>query len=157
MPNATRQLSRDTQPSSKPSELRRLPTVQRATMAVALPQVDSPSRSSADLAEPSGAVRDIAGAQLAGPVADRELVFHAKPEYPEWAKRDGVEASLTLRFYVLPNGQVKRNILIEKASGFTDFDKNAILALQTWRFEALRGSADQWGRITFHYRLSDAH
>ncbi len=104
----------------------------------------------------SSARRIIDGASLAGPVADRALVSYRKPVYPDWAKGEGVEATLTLYFIVLPSGTVKENILIEKTSGFEDFDQNAIDALIAWRFEPLRGgeTGEQWGSITFNYRLA---
>jgi TonB family protein len=92
---------------------------------------------------------------LAGQVADRELKDYQKPDYPEWAKRDGVEGAVTLRFYVLPDGRVKDNIFVEKTSGFGDFDNNAVNALRQWRFEPLAGAGEQWGVITFNFRLSD--
>jgi len=104
----------------------------------------------------STARRILDGASLVGPVADRPLVSYGKPAYPEWAKNDGVEASVNLYFIVLPNGKVKENILVQKTSGFSDFDMNAIDALQTWLFEPLKGgeTGEQWGSITFHFRLS---
>jgi TonB family protein len=101
------------------------------------------------------AQRIIEGARLVGPVADRQLVSYRLPTYPEWAKSEGVEATVKLYFVVLPNGRVKENILIQKTSGFQDFDQNAIKALQTWRFEPLTGgkTGEQWGSISFNYRL----
>lgn len=101
--------------------------------------------------------RTLAGASLVGPVVDRPLVSYKTPTYPEWAKREAVEASVTLYFVVLPDGRVKENILIQKTSAFEDFDRNATSALLTWRFEPLQGEAtgEQWGLITFHYKLSD--
>ena len=104
------------------------------------------------------AQRTLAGATLVGPVADRRLLSHETPKYPEWAKKEAVEASVRLYFVVLSGGGVKENIMVQKTSGYADFDRNATAALLTWRFEALpSGSAgEQWGEITFHYRLSEA-
>jgi len=101
--------------------------------------------------------RTLEGASLAGPVADRPVVSYTMPAYPDWAAREAVEASVTLYFLVLPDGRVKENIQIQKTAGFTDFDQSAIAALRQWRFEALTGGAteDQWGTITFHFRLRD--
>lgn len=102
--------------------------------------------------------RSLAGADLVGPVADRPLSAYTTPAYPEWAKREGMEASVTLYFLVLPNGRVKENILIQKTSGYEDFDRNAVTALRTWRFEPVGGGSagEQWGIITFHYLLKDS-
>jgi len=113
-------------------------------------------------ATPSGgdatARRTLAGVSLAGPIADRAIVRSAKPAYPDWALRDGVEGSVTLYFVVRADGTVKENILVQKTAGFGDFDDNARAALRDWRFEPLaRGrTGEQWGTITFHYRLRGA-
>ncbi len=103
------------------------------------------------------AQRILAGAALQGPVVDRPLISYTTPVYPEWAKRQAVEASVTIYFVVLPDGRVKENVLIQKTSAYQDFDHNATNALLTWRFEPLKGEAtgEQWGLITFHYKLSD--
>ena len=101
-------------------------------------------------------VRQLAGASLLGPIADRNVLAHRTPAYPDWAEVQGVEATVSLYFVVRPDGSIKENILVEKTSGFEDFDANAVAALRAWRFEALGpgSTGEQWGRITFHYRLS---
>lgn len=105
----------------------------------------------------STARRVIDGMSLVGPVADRKLVRYRKPEYPEQAKREGIEGAVDVYFIVLPNGRVKENILIQKTSGFEEFDRNAVDALLAWEFEPLTGgrTGEQWGAITFEYRLTD--
>lgn len=105
----------------------------------------------------STAHRIVDGMSLAGPVADRAIVKYGKPGYPDWAKREGIEGSVELYFIVLPNGEVKENVLVQKTSGFEDFDKRAIRALLAWRFEPLKDgrTGEQWGAITFDYELSD--
>ena len=102
--------------------------------------------------------RTVAGASLAGPIADRPVLQAAVPDYPEWAKREAVEGSVTIYFVVRADGGVKENVVIQKTAGFGDFDENARLAIRAWRFEPLRGgrTGEQWGTITFHYRLTRA-
>jgi TonB family protein len=99
--------------------------------------------------------RVVAGASLMGPVADRPIRRYAAPAYPDWAKSDGVEAAVTLYFVVRADGSVRENVLVQKTAGFEDFDENARVALRAWRFEPLHGgrTGDQWGTITFHFRL----
>ncbi len=111
--------------------------------AAAMPDLDSMAR------------RTLEGAELAGEIANRPVISHAMPVYPEWAKSQAVEATVTLYFVVLPDGRVKENIQVQKTAGFSDFDHSAIAALSKWRFEALTGGAahEQWGTITFRYRL----
>jgi TonB family protein len=101
--------------------------------------------------------RALSGASLMGPVADRAILTQVTPSYPEWAKREAVEASVTLHFIVRPDGSIKENVLVERTAGFEDFDENARSALRAWRFAPLRGGAagEQWGTITFHFRLRD--
>jgi len=105
----------------------------------------------------STAQRELAGAKMTGPVADRPIVSYTRPTYPDWAKDEAVEGSVTIYFVVLPSGRIKENVMVEKTSGFSDFDNNAVGALLTWQFEPLPGgtTGEQWGTITFHYRLSD--
>jgi TonB family protein len=129
----------------------------RAGIPIAAVPVAMPPAGKTGTAAPatSTSSRNLAGAQLVGPVADRPLVSYQVPRYPEWAKRDGVEGSVTLYFFVLPDGRIKENIVVERTSGFSDFDTGAVEALRQWKFQALPGSGEQWGRITFNYRLSD--
>jgi len=95
---------------------------------------------------------------LAGPIADRPVIAYTRPVYPEWAKRDAVEGSVTLYFVVRPDGGIKENVLVQKTAGFEDFDESARTALRAWRFAPLREgrTGEQWGTITFHFRLREA-
>ncbi len=126
-----------------------------ATMAPA--QVRG-ERTMAPAPAPPGEVatqRTLAGASMAGPITDRAVISHTRPVYPDWAKREAVEGSVTLYFVVRPDGMVKENVLVQKTAGFEDFDENARAALRNWRFEPLRGGriGEQWGTITFRFRL----
>ena len=163
-----------TQPNASPGALRRdgapggigtAPIALRRTQGraptppvMAAAVIENPT-SPAPATSNTGGARRLAGANLVGPVADRAVLHYRVPDYPDWAKRDGVEGSVTLYFFVLPDGRVKENVLIERTSGFSDFDRGAVDALLEWRFVALPGGPaanEQWGRITFNYRLSDA-
>jgi TonB family protein len=65
---------------------------------------------------------------------------------------------VTLYFIVRADGSVRENVLVQKTAGFAEFDDNARAALAAWRFEPLHGgrTGEQWGTITFHYRLRDS-
>lgn len=132
-------------------------TIEKAHVATPLPERPA-ARARSDATE-SAARRELAGAQMTGPVADRPIISYNTPSYPEWAKREGVQASVMIYFVVLPDGHVKENVMVQKTSGFTDFDDNAVNAILAWRFQALRGgtTGEQWGTIMFHYRLSGAN
>ena len=109
----------------------------------------------AEASQEDHAARRAASADLIGPIADRRIVHQVTPVYPEWAKRDGVEGSVTLYFVVRADGTIKENVLIQKTAGFGDFDENARAALREWRFAALAPgeNGEQWGTITLNYRL----
>jgi TonB family protein len=163
-PNATAAtLRRDGVPDgggNAPVALRRLEGRPAAKPVLAAAAIDAPVSEAPQPATSSGkSARNLAGANLVGPVADRAVVRYRVPDYPEWAKRDAIEGSVTLYFFVLPDGRVKENVLVERTSGFSDFDTRAVEALLEWKFVALPASPaanEQWGRITFNYRLSGA-
>lgn len=150
---------RRTQPTAPPLALTRAAS-RPPEQAPALSRLreERPAPKPAAPATSHSARQIMAGMTLKGPVADRPILSYSAPIYPEWAKREAVEASVQLYFEVLPGGQVKENILVEKTSGFEDFDQNAIRALRTWRFEELAPgtTGEQWGSITMKYRLDDA-
>jgi TonB family protein len=95
------------------------------------------------------------GATLMGPISDRPILHSVTPVYPDWAKREGIEASVSLYFVVQPDGKVKPNVLVQKTGGFEDFDESARTALKAWQFKPLAGpqTMEQWGTVTFHFRL----
>ncbi|MCD6380585.1 energy transducer TonB [bacterium] len=99
----------------------------------------------------------IPGMTLTGPASDRKIVSSLLPEYPRWALRDAVEATVKLHFVVLPNGNIKENILIKETSGYEEFDRNAAASILSWRFSALPagGNEEQWGDVVFKYRLGN--
>ena len=142
-----RALRRESAPASpRPSNL----------AAVDLPSPTTRSEAPRTLDE-NVARRSIEGAMLMGEVADRPLRERVVPVYPDRARREAVEASVTLRFTVLADGRVQSNVMVERGSGHADFDRNAVAALRQWRFEPLPAgrTGEQWGAITFHFRLRD--
>lgn len=148
-------------PTPAPAELVRATAVPTSPTSALVRLVDEPvarppaPTASADAFPP----REIlAGVSLAGQVADRELTSWRLPAYPEWAKREAIEGSVRLRFFVRPDGGVKENVMIERTSGYEDFDRNATVALLDWRFEAVPGATgEQWGSITLDYQLDGNH
>ena len=141
--------------SGPPSALKRAGVTPSRPIPVAVAGAPPTAAATPDAAS-SNKTRELAGARIIGPVADRAVESYQVPVYPEWAKKEGIEGSVTLYFFVLPDGRVKENILVEKTSGFTDFDNGAVAALLQWKFVAMPGANEQWGRITFNYRLGDA-
>jgi len=90
-----------------------------------------------------------------GPLGERRIVSSPLPAYPGWAKKQGIEGEVLLKFWVSPEGLV-RSIEPLRLSGFGDFDERALRALQNWRFEPLKADSeqvDQWGTVPFKFRL----
>lgn len=137
---------------------RRSATVAPRSASLASVDVPRPTSTTApQKLDDSVARRSIEGAMLMGEVADRPLLEKTMPAYPDRARREAVEATVTLRFVVLADGRLTPNVRVERSSGHSDFDRNAIDALRTWRFAPLPAgkTGEQWGAITFEFRLRD--
>jgi len=178
LPSATRELLQNAQATMAPITRTEAPDNLNRGATTALPAVAltrGPARSqrtaaldadlpfhetSAAAAEPAGdssAARNLGGATLSGLVADRQLLEHTMPVYPGWATSEAMEATVTLYFLVAPGGGVLENVQVRKTAGSRGFDENAVAALRQWRFVPLAGhdARQQWGTITFRYRLQD--
>jgi len=91
---------------------------------------------------------------ITGALANRQIVKKVIPPFPEWAKRQGVGATIALRFTVMENGVVKETVIVERTSGSVEWDQMVIAALKNWKFVALPLSGmrlDQSGVITFQF------
>lgn len=93
------------------------------------------------------------GVKISGPLKQRKILSAYLPVYPDWAMKKGIECDVTLRFYAAPSGKVKENIVIEITSGYREIDRLCITALQNWLFCSIESERDEWGLITFKFRL----
>jgi TonB family protein len=94
------------------------------------------------------------GIELEGPIKDRKIVSYEVPEFPSWAKDQGIlEASVAIRFWVNPQGDVLDNMRVERTSGFGRLDRLSMDALKNWKFAPVLNNEKQWGVITFRYVL----
>ncbi len=91
--------------------------------------------------------------EITGPLSRRGVVESFLPVYPDWAKRKGVEANVSIRLFVAPDGAVREKMTVEQTSGYRELDRLAMEALRRWRFEPVAGGGDQWGIVTFRFRL----
>ena len=76
--------------------------------------------------------------------------------YPEWAKREASRDRSPCTSFCPTAAKPKKTRLGRRTSGFADFDDGAVEALLAWRFVAMPNTGEQWGRITFHYKLDGA-
>lgn len=91
---------------------------------------------------------------ITGALANRGIEKKVIPPFPEWAKRQGVGATISLRFTVMENGVVKETVIVERTSGSVEWDQMVIAALKNWKFVPLPLSGmrlDQSGVITFQF------
>lgn len=94
------------------------------------------------------------GVELEGPIKNRKILSYEVPEFPSWAKDQGIlEASVAIRFWVGPDGDVLDNMRVERTSGFGRLDRTAMDALKNWKFAPLDNNEKQWGVITFRFVL----
>ncbi|MBN1596124.1 energy transducer TonB [candidate division FCPU426 bacterium] len=95
--------------------------------------------------------------QIFGPLKDRPIIEKYLPRYPRWAEEQGIECSVSLHFFVLPEGQVKENLFVEQSSGYSEMDGLAMKALRAFKFAPLgagKRQEEQEGVIIFYFRLS---
>ena len=81
----------------------------------------------------------------------------ASPRYPQWARRAGLEAVVTLRFIVAADGTV-RQIKIHDIEGDERFGAEAAKAVATWRFEPATQAGKPvacWCFQKVNFKLSD--
>jgi protein TonB len=99
-----------------------------------------------------GALGSSAG--ITGPLGQRRVLYTEVPEYPLWARREGVEASVRYRFWVAPSGEVIRVETLRR-SAYPDLEALGREALLRWRFAPLPPGRyeDQWGEVSIVWRL----
>jgi TonB family protein len=93
--------------------------------------------------------------QLMGPIVNRSILYSEVPEFPEWAKRKGIETSVRVRFWVRPNGLVY-NISVIKKSGYFRLDLLVKNAIAKWEFTSLEEGVteeEQWGELVVFFVL----
>ena len=91
---------------------------------------------------------------LSGPILGREILGSRPPDYPQAAKQQGWQGTVSIYFTVLPDGTIKK-VFVEQASPHQVLDEAAKRCLADWRFSPLPAgnSAEQWGVLTIVFRL----
>ncbi len=91
-----------------------------------------------------------------GALKDRPVDRQEVPEYPEWARKQGIESSVQFQFSVTADGRVKVNIEMIKGTGYPELDELARKALLRWIFAPLppeKGNLVQDGVIEFRFSI----
>jgi protein TonB len=82
--------------------------------------------------------------------------YQTTPHYPEAARRDGVEGTVTLRFEVLASGKVG-TVQVQRSAGRPDMDRAAVEAIKTWLFEPARRGKEAvavWVTLPVRFELN---
>ncbi len=96
---------------------------------------------------------------IEGELASRAIKHQVNPAYPDWAKKQGIEATVKFRLTVLPNGLLREDDLqLDQTSGYRELDRAVYDAMVQWEFEPLDPNIpqeDQSGVITFSFNLKN--
>jgi protein TonB len=82
--------------------------------------------------------------------------YQTTPHYPEAARREGVEGTVTLRFEVLASGKVG-TVHVQQSAGRADMDRAAVEAIRTWLFEPARRGKEAvavWVTLPVRFELN---
>jgi periplasmic protein TonB len=82
--------------------------------------------------------------------------YQTTPHYPEAARREGVEGTVTLRFEVLASGKVG-TVQVQRSAGRVDMDRAAVEAIRTWLFEPARRGKEAvavWVTLSVRFELN---
>lgn len=120
-----------------------------------LPRITKPRDTKAAAVEQSKPISspNQRGFQIYGELQNRPITKKVLPPYPRWAEEENWCGAVRIRFWVLPDGKVKDNLLIETSSGWSEIDTLAAKSLKEFVFAPLTGSQEQEGVIEFYFRL----
>jgi TonB family protein len=79
---------------------------------------------------------------------DRKPLITAKPEIPSWVSQQGLRLVVVVSFLLTPDG-ILTLFKIEQSSGYTDVDTRVTDALRKWKFQAVPGTKNIRGQITY--------
>ena len=93
--------------------------------------------------------------QMFGPIVNRSIIYSEIPEYPDWARKRGIETEVRMRIWVNAYGDVTDTMIIRK-SGFLRIDLLVENSLRRWKFTPLASDVvqtKQWGEILIRFVL----
>ncbi len=121
------------------------------------PPPPAPVRSPAVSLRPSGKKKKERKikVEISGSIAGRKILSRILPQYPSWAAERGVQAVITVKVEVEPDGTVRRNVIVIGTSGYPQWDNIVKRAVLSWKFAPLPSGSNviQSGYITFRFVL----
>ncbi|MFH1282206.1 MAG: TonB family protein [bacterium] len=94
--------------------------------------------------------------ELTGQLAGRTILRKKIPPIPDWAQKEGIQATVSLYIEVLSDGKVKNTVVVQKTSGYPKLDKLVSDVMLEWLFAPLPAKdygKVQWGVITFRFDI----
>lgn len=76
-----------------------------------------------------------------GLLSPPRILQKVEPQYPDSARRDGVEGSVTVKMEITENGKPGR-VWVVGSSGRSELDEAAVKAVERWRFVPARDSSN---------------
>ena len=129
-----------------------VPIVREGTV-FELPEYSVSFPSISDLADTQPLTAGLmASLEIEGIGGDRQLLHRKEIEYPDWARKRGLEGIIRIRFGVNPEGRIV-STGIENSSGFPELDIYAEENFRRWLFEPARTEREVRGIITLRFRL----
>lgn len=94
------------------------------------------------------------GFTLVGDLSNSDIVQVEMPVYPKWAKKNRLgRVYMRMRIAVNPYGRVVPWMVIEKSTGYPQWDNEIIESLMDWRFKPAKTHKNRSGTITFNVQL----
>jgi protein TonB len=81
--------------------------------------------------------------------------YQVQPNYPDSARRRGIEGTTLLKIRVSDQGEVVE-VLVDQSAGHDDLDQAAIAAVKKWRFEPARKGNQpvaSWAKLPVRFAL----
>jgi protein TonB len=81
--------------------------------------------------------------------------YQVKPRYPDSARRQGIEGTVSLKVRVTERGAVEE-VQVEQSAGYPDLDRAAVEAVRRWGFSPARQGNQPmavWVLIPVTFRL----
>jgi TonB family protein len=89
---------------------------------------------------------------IEGLAGDRNVIYREIISYPAWARMEGMEGNIKIKFWVDPEGRIT-STRINVSSGFPELDIHAEENFRKWLFEPVKTDKEVWGIITLRFRL----
>jgi len=120
------------------------------------PKFQTGNEATAEDASKAAGTRKKSGFTLTGELSRGDIVSGPFPVYPGWARQKGLSnVTIRIRFTVDAAGNVSPTMIVQKSTGYPNWDADVKRTLGRWKFKpAASGSGKRMGIITFIFVLT---